>query len=153
MFSKKLVSSKRIFTYCITALAMFVSNVSGTFAMSSNSGESDALNYAIVFVSRQIPIKGSVYYPQTGSMPGVQPYSRFEVAAPGKLMIRETTGVLRTLVDGSKPTSASLNLIDFNAPSVSYDAAKISLTGIDVTALPPRRLVALRRARMDGYLG
>ena len=63
-------------------------------------------------------------------MPGVQAYSRFEVAAPGKLMIRESNGSLRTLIDGSNPTAATLNLIDVNAPNVSYDATKIVFAGL-----------------------
>ncbi|MFZ5883703.1 MAG: DUF7402 domain-containing protein [Chloroflexota bacterium] len=91
---------------------------------------------AIVFVSRQIPSNGSVYYPQGGSMPGVQPYSRFQVAAPGKLIIREANGTLRVLIDGSKPTAASLNLIDVNAPDVSYDAKKIVFAGLPAGNYP-----------------
>jgi hypothetical protein len=86
--------------------------------------------YAIVFVSRQIPTKGSVYYQQGGSMPGVMPYSRFQVAAPGKLIVREANGTLRILIDGSNPTVASLNLIDVNAPDVSYDGKRIVFSGI-----------------------
>ncbi|HXF86303.1 MAG TPA: S-layer homology domain-containing protein [Anaerolineales bacterium] len=96
----------------------------------SNSGANSLGNYAVVFVSRQIPRNGSVYYPEGGSMPGVQPYSRFQVAAPGKLIIREANGTLRTLIDGSKPTPASLNLIDVNAPDVSYDGTKIVFAGL-----------------------
>ena len=58
------------------------------------------------------------------------------VAAPGKLLVRETNGTIRTLVDGSKPTTASLNLIDVSAPNVSYDATKIVFAGfLDFAAL------------------
>lgn len=84
----------------------------------------------IVFVSRQIPSNGSVYYTATGSLPGMGPYSRFEVAAPGKLLVREPDGAIRTLVDGSKPTAASLNLVDVNAPDVSYTAQEIVFAGL-----------------------
>ena len=87
-------------------------------------------NYAIVFVSRRIPANGSAYYNATGSLPGVQPWGRFQVASPGKLIVREANGSLRTLIDGSKPTAASLNLIDVNAPDVSYDATKIVFAGL-----------------------
>lgn len=87
-------------------------------------------SYPVVFVSRQIPGQGSVYYTATGSLPGVQPYSRFQVSSPGKLMVREVDGRLRTLVDGSNPTAASLNLIDVNAPDVSYDGTKIVFAGL-----------------------
>jgi hypothetical protein len=86
--------------------------------------------YAVVFASRQIPSKGSVYYQQANSMPGVGPYSRFQLAAPGKLLVREIDGTIRTLIDGSNPTSASLNLIDVNAPDVSYDGKQIVFAGL-----------------------
>lgn len=93
-------------------------------------GQQSTNTYAIVFISRQIPDQGSVYYSETGSLPGVGPYSRFQVAAPGKLMVREANGGIRVLVDGSKPTSGSLNLIDVNAPDVSYDGTKIVFAGL-----------------------
>lgn len=102
-------------------------------ARAESSAPSSAMqvnNYAIVFVSRQIPTKGSVYYQEGGSMPGVMPYGRFQVAAPGKLIVREANGTLRILVDGSNPTAASLNLIDVNAPDVSYDGKRIVFAGI-----------------------
>jgi hypothetical protein len=86
--------------------------------------------YPIVFVSRQIPAGGSVYYPQSGSLPGVGPYSRFTVAAPGKLIVREPNGQMRILIDGSRPTPGSLNLIDVNAPDVSYDGRVIIFAGL-----------------------
>jgi hypothetical protein len=86
--------------------------------------------FPVVFVSRQIPSNGSVYYTESGSLPGVGPYTRFAVAAPGKLLVREPNGTLRTLIDGSKPTAASLNLIDVNAPDVSYDGNNIVFAGL-----------------------
>src|SRR5262245_6207254 len=67
---------------------------------------------AVVFVSRQIPSGGSIYYDPGKDLPGVGPHSRFRVAAPGKLMVLEPTGNTRILVDGSKPSAASFNLID-----------------------------------------
>jgi len=90
----------------------------------------NALNTALVFVSRQIPDQGSVFWTVTKGLPGVGPYSRFQVAAPGKLLIREANGTIRTLVDGSNPTAASLHLIDVNAPAVSYDGTQILFAGI-----------------------
>ncbi len=89
-----------------------------------------ALNATLVFVSRQIPNQGSVYWTATKGMPGVGPYSRFQVASPGKLLIREADGTIRALIDGSNPTAASLNLIDVNAPAVSYDGTQILFAGI-----------------------
>ena len=63
-------------------------------------------------------------------MPGVGAYSRFTVAAPGQLIIRESNGTLRILIDGNKPTSASKQLIDVNAPDVSYDGTTLVFAGL-----------------------
>jgi Tol biopolymer transport system component len=63
-------------------------------------------------------------------MPGVGPFTRFQVAAPGKLLVREPDGSIRTLVDGSNPTAASFYLIDVNAPDVSYDGTEIVFAGL-----------------------
>ena len=91
---------------------------------------STALAYPVVFVSRQILPEGSIYWSVPGGMPGVGPFSRFKVAAPGKLLVLEPSGAVRTLVDGSQPTGASLNLIDVNAPDVSYNGQRIVFAGI-----------------------
>ena len=85
---------------------------------------------ALVFVSRQIPPDGSIYLHSANDMPGVGIHSRFRVAAPGQLVVREGNGALRLLVDGSNPTAASLNLIDVNAPAVSYDGRSIAFAGL-----------------------
>jgi hypothetical protein len=90
----------------------------------------DSSNVAIVFVSRRIPEQGSIYYTPAKDMPGVGAHSRFRIAAPGKLMIREASGVIRTLVDGSQPSEASMKLIDVNAPDVSYDGKRIVFAGL-----------------------
>lgn len=86
--------------------------------------------FPIVFVSRQIPSDGTVYWNVPKDMPGVGPHSRFRVAAPGRLQVLETDGRIRTLIDGGNPTSASLNLIDVNAPDVSYDGSTIIFAGL-----------------------
>ncbi|GAB4210482.1 MAG: hypothetical protein OHK0022_43510 [Roseiflexaceae bacterium] len=91
---------------------------------------------AIVFVSRQIPRQGSIYWDVPNDMPGVGGHSRFRPAAPGKLIIREPMGQLRVLVDGSRPTAASLNLIDVNAPDVSYDGTQIVFAGLPQGSYP-----------------
>lgn len=85
---------------------------------------------ALVFVSRQIPEMGTVYWNVPKGMPGVGPFSRFQVAAPGKLLIREADGQIRTLIDGSNPTEDSHHLIDVNAPDVSYDGKTIVFAGL-----------------------
>jgi hypothetical protein len=89
-----------------------------------------AISYPIVFVSRQIPDQGSIYWDEPKGIPGVGPYSRFQVAAPGKLLIREVDGTVRALIDGANPAPATLNLIDVNAPAVSYDSRTIVFAGL-----------------------
>lgn len=89
-----------------------------------------AATIPIVFVSRQIPNNGSIYWNVPKDQPGVGPHSRFRVAAPGQLLVREPDGQIRILVDGSQPNAASLNLIDVNAPDVSYDGTKIIFAGL-----------------------
>ncbi|NJM05336.1 hypothetical protein HC891_02545 [Candidatus Gracilibacteria bacterium] len=95
-----------------------------------SGGSNDGGPTAIVFVSRQIPAEGTIYWDEAKGLPGVGPYSRYQVASPGKLLVREANGSIRTLVDGSKPTAASLNLIDVNAPDVSYDGKTIVFAGL-----------------------
>lgn len=99
------------------------------FVRGSGPGQGESF-YPIVFVSRQIPQIGSVYWNVPGGMPGVGVFSRFQVAAPGKLLVLETDGTVRTLIDGSNPTPATFNLIDVNAPDVSYDGTTIVFAGL-----------------------
>jgi hypothetical protein len=42
----------------------------------------------------------------------------------------EPDGTIRTLIDGSNPTPATFNLIDVNAPAVSYDGTTIAFAGL-----------------------
>jgi WD40-like Beta Propeller Repeat len=110
---------------------------------------------AIVFVSRQIPANGSIYWDVPKDMPGVGPHSRFRPAAPGKLVVREPDGRLRVLVDGSKPTATSLQLIDVNAPDVSYDGKTIVFAGLHAGSYNPRPVTnpdawRLYSIRVDG---
>ena len=134
MFNRKLTVFGRITIFGLMILSLLATSVGNTAAQSAGAPSAAAAsalgNYAVVFVSRRIPGNGSVYYPQGGSLPGVQPYSRFQVASPGKLLVREANGALRTLIDGANPTAASLNLIDVNAPDVSYDGTKILFAGL-----------------------
>ncbi len=134
MFATAVVrSSCRRVVFGILILALILTPADAASAREPGSQPGMQIdNYAIVFVSRQIPRNGSMYMaPQeTGSMPGVGPYARFQVAAPGKLIVREANGSLRTLVDGSRPTHTSLNLVDVNAPDVSYDGTKIVFAGL-----------------------
>lgn len=97
--------------------------------VTSGLGLRAAVNDPIVFVSRQIPDEGSIYYGANG-MAGVGAQSRFINASPGKLQIRQTNGTITTLIDGASPSAASLNLIDVNAPDVSFDATQIVFAGL-----------------------
>ncbi len=93
-------------------------------------GPARAVEPPLVFVSRQINPYGSVYWDVPRDMPGVGPYSRVRPAAPGKLLVREPDGAIRTLIDGAAPSPASLNLIDVNGPAVSYDGTQIAFAGL-----------------------
>jgi hypothetical protein len=84
----------------------------------------------LVFVSRQIPSNGSIYWAVPKDMPGVGPHSRFRVASPGRLLVREADATIRVLIDGVNPTADSANLIDVNAPDVSYDGTRIVFAGL-----------------------
>lgn len=94
-----------------------------------NAGDA-SLADSIVFVSRKINDAGSIYWDVPKDQPGVGAHSRFRPAAPGRLLIREGSGAIRVLVDGSKPGASSLNLIDVNAPDVSYDGKQIVFAGL-----------------------
>lgn len=118
---------------------------------SGGSGGIDAppgeIGVPLVFVSRQIQDNGSIYWDVPKDMPGIGAHSRVRPAAPGKLLILETDGKERALVDGSKPTDASLHLIDVNGPNVSYDGKTIVFAGLpdgDYDGDPARSLGAWR---------
>ena len=134
MLTKQWSLIGRMFILSVTIIALLTTSIGGISPASAKSEtdgpQSAAVNFPILFVSRKIPANGSAYYNATGSLPGVQPWGRFQVAAPGKLIVRETNGTLRTLIDGANPTAASLNLIDVSAPDVSYDATKIVFAGL-----------------------
>ena len=83
----------------------------------------------LVFVSRAIPTEGTVYLAAGRSLPGVGPYARFTIAAPGRLLVREPSGEIRVLVDGSQPGTNAFRLVDVNAPDVSYDGRRIVFAG------------------------
>ncbi len=89
-----------------------------------------ALPFPIVFVSRQINDRGSEHWATPRDMPGVGVHSRVRPAPPGRLLVREPDGSVRTLVDGANPTPDSLHLMDVNAPSVSYDGLTIVFAGL-----------------------
>lgn len=73
---------------------------------------------ALVFVSRQIRDRGTIYWDRPRDMPGVDPYSRFRPANPGRLLIREADGTVRTLIDGANPTPRSPFLVCILEPGL-----------------------------------
>jgi hypothetical protein len=56
----------------------------------------------VVFMSRQIPDQGSICWSVPKDQPGVGPHSRFRMAAPGQLVVREINGSLRVLVNDTR---------------------------------------------------
>jgi hypothetical protein len=110
----------------IAALGFFATIV----AQTTRAQSGQALPFPIVFVSRQIPNNGTIYWTVPKDQPGVGGHSRFRPAAPGKLLIREMDGSIRTLIDGAAPSSATLHLVDVNAPDVSYDGNFIVFAGL-----------------------
>src|SRR5215216_2934090 len=132
MTRRRLRSTLRILLFAIVIVSLFSTQMMWISTAKAGSASLATDNYAIVFVSRKIPGMGSVYMgpTETGSLPGVGPYSRLQVSAPGKLLVRETTGAIRALIDGASPTATSLNLIDVNSPDVSYDGTKIVFAGL-----------------------
>ncbi len=91
----------------------------------------------LLFVSRQIPEHGTVYWDQAKGLPGVGPFSRFEVAAPGRLILLDADGTPHILIDGANPTAASLDLIDVSAPNVAYDGQRILFAGLPQGSYEP----------------
>jgi hypothetical protein len=109
----------------------FVAVLTACTLPGSNPGVAQYLvPFPIVFVSRQIPPRGSVYWDVPRDLPGVGAWSRFRPAAPGRLLVREPDGRIRTLVNGGSPSASSLHLIDVNAPDVSYDGRTIVFAGL-----------------------
>jgi hypothetical protein len=84
----------------------------------------------LVFVSRQIQDQGSIYWDIPAGLAGVGPHSRVRPAAPGRLMVLETDGTTRTLIDGAEPGPETLFLVDVNGPGVSYDGQTIVFAGL-----------------------
>ncbi|MFI5145333.1 MAG: TolB family protein, partial [Ignavibacteria bacterium] len=86
-------------------------------------------NPSVVFVSRNLVHNGSLYYPQSGLLPGMGPFSRF-TAVGGSLLTRDSSGTVHVLVDSTKIFSG-ITLIDIQQPCVFWDASKIVFAGIE----------------------
>lgn len=90
---------------------------------------------SIVFTSRKILPNGAVTLASAADFSGVGPISRFRITV-GKLLIRRSDGSIQTLIDGTQPTAATLNLVDVNAPAVSWDARTILFSGVPAANYP-----------------
>jgi hypothetical protein len=91
------------------------------------------LTYDLVFIARaHLATPDDIFANETG--PAGQFGSGLTKFAPNsKLMIRKSDGTLLTLVDGQSPTSARGNLIDVQAPDVSFDGTKLIFAGATTT--------------------
>src|SRR5215208_287601 len=100
MTGLRLRSALRILLFAVMIFSLLFTQMVWIPTAKAGSASLATDNFAIVFVSRKIPPQGSVYMgpSETGSLPGVGPYSRLQVSAPGNLLVRETTGALRTLI-------------------------------------------------------
>lgn len=90
---------------------------------------SQSFNYPIVFVSRNHEVNGNILYPQAGLLPGMGSFSRFKVVG-GKLMKRDQSGNISTLIDSSM-TISGYRIIDLQQPCVHWNAEKIVFAGIE----------------------
>lgn len=120
------------FAFVLTAWFSFSANIA-----SLQQPALTEVEYPVLFISRQIPNNGSIYWSVPNDMPGVGAHSRFRLAAPGKLQVRQPDGNIVTLIDGSNPTPASLQLIDVNAPDVSFDGTQIVFAGLPAGSYNP----------------
>jgi hypothetical protein len=95
--------------------------------------------FDIAFVSRTIlpdsVAPGYIF----GNIPGTGPRDRFKTAGPGKLQIYTQGGVLKTLVDGSKPSPATFNITDIQSVDVSYDGTELVFSGLTDTVFPKNK--------------
>jgi len=105
----------------LVVLALMLSFALSTRALAANGD--------LVFVARaHLATQDDIFRDETG--PAGQFGSGLPKFAPGsKLMLRHADGALTTLVDGANPSAATGNLIDVQAPDVSFDGAKIIFAG------------------------
>ncbi|OQY82659.1 MAG: hypothetical protein B6D41_18055 [Chloroflexi bacterium UTCFX4] len=112
----------RLCAFALLALGLF--SLSSAFA-----AQTAAADIAIVFVARaHLATQDDIFRDEKG--PAGQFGSGLPKFAPGsKLMLRHANGALTTLVDGANPSASTGNLIDVQAPDVSFDATRIIFAG------------------------
>lgn len=92
--------------------------------------DNPGLRTSIVFTSRRINSGGTIYWDKPRDMPGVGTHSRVRPAGPSRLLVLETEGNLRTLIDGRTPSQKTSNLVDIGGIDVSYDGTTIVFAGL-----------------------
>ncbi len=100
-----------------------------TYILLPSSTISQSFNIPIVFVSRNHELNGNLNFPQAGLLPGMGAFSRFK-AVGGKLMVRDETGLLTTLID-STMDFGGIRLVDVQQPCVHWNGSKIIFAGIE----------------------
>jgi len=83
----------------------------------------------VVFVSRNLESNGNIFYPPSGLLPGMGPFSRTKVVG-GRLLVRESNGTIRVLVD-STINFNGIHLFDVQSPCVLWDASKIVFSAVE----------------------
>ena len=83
----------------------------------------------VVFVARNIQPNGNVFYPASSLLPGMGPFSRFKVVG-GRLIIRESNGVIRVLVDSTMNFNGT-HIVDVCSPCVFWDTSRIVFAGVE----------------------
>jgi hypothetical protein len=113
----------------ISSIKLFLLIIIILFVYHDSSLAQGSFGYPLVFVSRNHLTGGNVLFPSAGLLPGMGAHSRFAVTG-GKLMIRESNGTIRTLID-STMTFGSINIIDIQQPCVNWDCERILFAGIE----------------------
>lgn len=108
--------------YCLVFLPGFLFLLVNSICLSQS-------NPPVVFVSRNLVHNGSLYYLQSGLLPGMGPFSRFSVVG-GRLLTRDSNGTIHVLVDSTMNFNG-ITLIDVQQPAVFWDASKIVFAGIE----------------------
>lgn len=83
----------------------------------------------IVLVSRNLVHGGNYYYPPSGLLPGMGPFSRLKIVG-GRLLVRESSGNIRVLVDSTMNFNG-IHLVDVSDPDVFWDVSKIVFAGVE----------------------
>lgn len=120
------MSCLRLFRLALIFSLFFVSL---TPAIQARAQATPTISVDVVFVARaHLATEDDVFEDDLG--PAGQFGTGLPKFAPGsKLLLRQSSGNLVTLVDGANPTAATGNLVDVQSPDVSFDGTKIVFAG------------------------